>query len=124
MVKDDEGRYLLVQSRRRGWEFPGGFVGADETIRDASKREVKEESGLAIQLTRYLGCEQDMSKLTIVFIFAGKPVGGTLDVGDFEVEDAGFFSYEEAMRLIRMERFRERFNRCLREQELPFLVQI
>lgn len=54
----DNGRILLVRRRRPPeaghWSLPGGKVDFLETIGDAIRREVSEETGLAIRLLRPL----------------------------------------------------------------------
>lgn len=56
---DDAGRILLT---RRAWEpyagmwdLPGGFLGEDEHPLDALRRELAEETGLDVALTRWFG---------------------------------------------------------------------
>jgi 8-oxo-dGTP diphosphatase len=45
-----KGKLLLVRNRRGRWTLPGGRAKRDEKLRRAVKREVKEETGLAVRL--------------------------------------------------------------------------
>ncbi len=61
VITDRRGRLLLL--RRPGtseynsgrWEFPGGWIGPGEGVRDALVREVREETGLDVKPGRLLG---------------------------------------------------------------------
>ncbi|MED4016281.1 NUDIX hydrolase [Sutcliffiella cohnii] len=50
VVLNDQNRILLKQDPKRGWELPGGQVEQDETIKNACVREVKEETGIDIEI--------------------------------------------------------------------------
>ena len=54
-----DGGLLLVQRAIHPsygkWVFPGGYVDRGEALEAAAIREVKEESGLDVRLTRLLG---------------------------------------------------------------------
>jgi ADP-ribose pyrophosphatase YjhB (NUDIX family) len=57
LIRDREGRILLIQQTYRRsdvWLPPGGWVGADETPREAAAREVLEEVGLRVAVGRPL----------------------------------------------------------------------
>jgi 8-oxo-dGTP diphosphatase len=55
------GRLLLIQRGKepgRGlWEFPGGRVELGETVFEAARREVREETGLLAEPTAWLGVQ-------------------------------------------------------------------
>lgn len=115
MVMNEDDDFLLVKSRR-GWEFPGGYLEDGEAIKDAAIREVKEESGIVIELMNSLGVEQDIERSTCVFLFKGRPISGELR-GSNETEDAGYFSLKEVMNMMTIAHFKERVIRCLNEDE-------
>jgi 8-oxo-dGTP pyrophosphatase MutT (NUDIX family) len=59
-VRDHHGRVLMVRRSDTGnWELPGGRVELGETATDAAEREVLEESGVAIRVSRLAGVYTD-----------------------------------------------------------------
>ena len=92
IVVDDAGRVLLS---RRGaapyegrWDLPGGFVGEAEHPRDAVKRELREETGLDIDLGELVGIwmdrysENDSGPSTLNLYFAATSNGGEGEAAD------------------------------------------
>ena len=56
VLRDDAGRVLLARhSETHTWGFPGGSVEPGETPADAAVREMWEETGLFVRLTRLVG---------------------------------------------------------------------
>ena len=45
VICEYENNWLLTNHKKRGWEFPGGKVEGSETLEEAAKREVWEETG-------------------------------------------------------------------------------
>ncbi|MBA2476011.1 MAG: NUDIX domain-containing protein [Actinobacteria bacterium] len=60
---DDEGRLLLARRAtplfEGFWDTPGGFVEEGEHPLEALRREVREETGLAVEPTAFLGAWMD-----------------------------------------------------------------
>ncbi len=55
-----EGRLLLMQRSDNGhWGLPGGFVELGESVAQATRREVAEETGWQIELGRLIGVYSD-----------------------------------------------------------------
>lgn len=56
IVTDSDGRILLVHRVDNGlWALPGGGMDLGESIEDCAIREVKEETGLDVELTGLVG---------------------------------------------------------------------
>ena len=48
-------KWLLTNHKKRGFEFPGGKVERGETLEEAAKREVLEETGATLDELQYIG---------------------------------------------------------------------
>ncbi|MFE3057110.1 NUDIX hydrolase [Nocardia sp. NPDC059239] len=56
LVRDDRGRVLMICRADNGlYSIPGGGVEAGETISEAVVREVREETGIDVQVTALIG---------------------------------------------------------------------
>lgn len=56
VVLDDHGRIALVHRKDNGlWALPGGGMELGESIEDCAVREVKEETGLDVEITGLVG---------------------------------------------------------------------
>lgn len=83
IVKDD--RVLLARHKKEGftyWVLPGGTVEEGEGLREAGRREIKEETALdvALQEMVFVGevMLQERKQHIIDFFFTGKITGGEL----------------------------------------------
>lgn len=94
VVSDVDGRIVVVrrgQAPARGlWSLPGGRVEAGETLAEAVRREVKEETGLDVDVQQVIG-RIDIPHGTLVYDvtdFAATVVGATspLRAGDDAID--------------------------------------
>lgn len=120
IVLNDENKILLIKGPLRGWEMPGGQVEIGETLEAAAIREVKEESGADVEITKFCGIFQNVEGSIINTLFLARYKGGELTTSPESLE-VGFFTYEEVMNMVDYLNFKERFKLCLNETE-AFLV--
>lgn len=113
---------LLIRRRDNGnWEPPGGVVELDDSLEGAVAREVKEESGIEVDVVRLSGVYKNVGakgKYVVSLVFLCRAVGGMPATGD-ETSEVGWFSPEEAMRLVTRERMRIRLQDALSGRETP-----
>lgn len=79
IIRDDNGRVLISRRADSGWyNLPGGGVEPDESVPEGLLREVREETGLAIEVGRLVGLYSKPQKHEVVLTFEARVVGGRL----------------------------------------------
>ncbi|WP_072617534.1 NUDIX domain-containing protein [Pandoraea vervacti] len=99
LILDKSNRVLLVKhTYRNGWHTPGGGVNSGETLVEAIRREVYEETKLRlsgeIQLFNiYLNKWKNLDDFPVLFI--ARDYLGNAEVGDpAEIAEIGWFSFD------------------------------
>lgn len=115
LIKDEQGRILLAKRHEPTvpeihgrWEFVGGGIEFGESPEEAIVREVKEESGLEVEVVRLFPKIindyqefSDGSKLQVIIItYECKIVGGQLQTGlNDEIAELKYFTLDEVKSL-------------------------
>ena len=105
VVVDIQGRFLLAWRRDNDlWTIPGGAMEPGEFIADTAVREVKEETGLDVEVVSLVGVYSDPRHVIeyadgevrqqFSVCFACRPVGGEPTASE-EMVDASFFTAGE-----------------------------
>jgi 8-oxo-dGTP diphosphatase len=83
------------------WDIPGGFCEVDEHPTETATREVREETGLEIELTGLLGLWLDeyVSRATLNVYYLARPLSRLIHPGD-DAEGAAWFAPRALPRLI------------------------
>jgi len=89
---DAQGRVLLARHRFGApqWRFLGGFLHARERVEDALAREIREETGLAIEVGPVLEIVTGYRWARVELVFAFRVTGGT-EALTAEVAELGWF---------------------------------
>jgi ADP-ribose pyrophosphatase YjhB (NUDIX family) len=106
VVPDADRRVLLIRRSDNGlWALPGGAMDVGEYLADAAVREVREETGLDVEIVGILGTYTDPRHVIayddgevrqqFAICFEARQIGGTLLADGSEAKDARFFSAEE-----------------------------
>lgn len=105
IIETSDKKILLIKREKppfQGhWALPGGFLDLDESLLDAAKRELVEETGLVnidlFQFRTYGNLERDPKQRTVSVVFIGKC--GNSDENRLYANDdaaeAQWFSYDD-----------------------------
>jgi len=102
ITMNDKNEMLLVKQKtlplRGWWLLPGGHVRFGETIKDAIVREVREETGLQVRVSKLLGVfdviDENGEYHYITVVFQCKLTGGQIKAGSDAV-DVGWFNIDK-----------------------------
>ena len=133
VVINEKDEVLLVKNRRRGWEFPGGQVEVGENVISAVTREVKEESGVDIEVGEvfcissntssypgYNGVKEVPTKLMLDFIC--RSTGGIPRPSD-ENSESAYFPKSRVPELIKTPSYLERYHAFLEYTGRPIYLE-
>ena len=112
LVTNAEGKILLVKSPLRGWEYPGGLIEPGETFQQALKREIREEAGVEVEITGFVGICKNVERDIVNIDFTCRYVSGELTTSD-ESTEVIWATPEEAFRLITFPLTRKRLHNML-----------
>ena len=123
IVEDGNGNILLVKTRNGGWVFPGGQVEVGENLPDALMREIKEESGIDVTVSKLIGVYSNTAihkwydgvtdvPTKVMLDFTCEVVGGELAISD-ETTDSRWVAKEEVLALINAPAIQTRYKAYL-----------
>ena len=89
---DPSGRVILARHRFGApeWRFLGGFLSPRERLEDALAREVREETGIEIEVGPILEANQGYRWQRIELVYAYRPLGGNERLSEELVEVRAF----------------------------------
>lgn len=123
-VENDKEEILIVKERRSGkWVFPGGQVEVGENLMDGLIREIKEESGIDVEISHLTSIYSNTGTYEghsgvktvptkVMFDFVCKPIGGELTTSD-ETSASRWVNKEEVLNMISAPALRTRYQAYL-----------
>ena len=97
-------QYLLVQHNARHWSFPQGHVEKGEREVDTARREIREETGLEVDIDdsfrEVVTYYPKPGVVKDVIFFLARPTGGTERPQEEEIANLGWFPYQDALGLV------------------------
>lgn len=124
LVTNEKGEILLVNSPWRGWEYPGGLIEPGETFQQALRREIREEAGVEVEITGFVGICKNVERDIVNIDFTARYIRGELTTSE-ESTEVIWASPDSAMELITFPLTKKRLQNMLsgREEATLFCFQ-
>lgn len=98
VVIEHDGKVVLqrrtIDPGMGKWTFPSGYVDRGERPEVAAVREVQEEVGVSVRLTRLIGLYSHTGDPVVLAVYAAQVAGGTLVAGE-ESDAVALFSPDD-----------------------------
>jgi ADP-ribose pyrophosphatase YjhB (NUDIX family) len=132
VIFDDSKNKILLTKREDNdqWCLPSGRVEPGESVSEACKREIFEETGLKIEILRLVGIYSNPNQLVeykdgnkiqlIALCFEVKIIEGELIVSD-ETTDFGYFTEKEIEKMDILENHTERITDAFSKNQKVFI---
>jgi len=116
-----EGLEVALINVGKAWTLPKGLIEKGEKVEEAAKREVKEETGLQVELEKPIGTieywfaspKEKVRYHKKVYFFLFRVVSGNTAEHDYEVEEVRFFTPEEALKTLTYPKDKEILQKAL-----------
>ncbi|WP_439664153.1 NUDIX hydrolase [Lentzea sp. HUAS TT2] len=100
IVVDDEDRVLVIRRQDTGdWQAPGGVLELEESFEDGVRREVAEETGVAVDVERLTGVYKNLSRGIVALVFRCKALSGSVSSTD-EASEIRWMTRDEVRELM------------------------
>lgn len=131
IIFDTTGKEILLTRRSDNgrWCLPSGRHDPGESVEETCVREVWEETGLHVKVTRFVGVYSDPNRITVYadgnrwqvigLSFVAEVTGGELGLSD-ETTEFGYFTLKEIEQMDVMEPHVERIHDALLNQTAAF----
>ena len=121
-IVEQDDKLLMVRRKydpgKGLWCLPTGFIETGETPEESAVREIREETGLKVELTGIYdswSTDEDPRTPVVCFAFTARVIGGELRAGD-DASEAAFFSLDETPRDLAFETHRRAIARYSRRR--------
>lgn len=119
IVENEKGDILLVKTEHGGWVYPGGQIEVGENLIDGLMREIKEESGIDVEVAQLIGVYSNTGMYKwydgitdvptkIMFDFVCKPIGGELCTSE-ETSEVKWVPRDEVLTMITADAIKTRY---------------
>ena len=89
LITEVDGKIVMIrrdtEPGRGKWAIPGGFVDRGEMVEEGAVRELREETGLKVEVTGLIGVYSRPGDTNILVVYGGQLKAGT------EAQEVGLF---------------------------------